>query len=165
MGPSIHAVQNIDRPEAETQGTRAPLAPHEDAPGLRRYTLYALFLVLVLDVFPVQHCRKKPLLIVGQKVKSPHTYCRTYWHRNVRKHNDDRMFFSVLLLCVFLSRPRLSGPGPMTGTSRGEYTRVPPSRPVRYCVFCPCLLLFCLLFFFLCPFVCVETAGTIVHLQ
>ena len=46
----------IDRPEAETQGTRAPLAPHEDAPGLRRYTLYALFVVLVLDVLSVQHC-------------------------------------------------------------------------------------------------------------
>ena len=57
--------------EAETQATRAPLAPHEDAPGLRWYTLYALFIVLVLDIVHVQHFRKRPLHIVGQKHLSP----------------------------------------------------------------------------------------------
>ena len=62
---------------------------------------------------------------------------------------------------MFLSRPRLSGPGLVTRTSRGEYARVPPSRPVRYFTFCLCLLLFCLLFFSLCPFVGVETAATL----
>ena len=63
-------MRNYYNAEAETQGTRAPLAPHEDAPGLRPYTLVALLVVLVLDVVYVQLFKKtlhRREPIVGQR--------------------------------------------------------------------------------------------------